>query len=260
MKKTITTLAIAGVAGASVASAQLGGGDRELSVSATFGYESEYIFRGQKQANQSFQPAVDLSYGGFYAGIWNNNEIDGDQTSDATSEEVDFYAGYSYDIDETFSVDIGSTYFYFPDDDSGAGGGANATSTFESYVGLNADVLLAPSAYVYYDWDLEALTLEGSVGHSFEIAEKTSLDLSATGGWVDTDDNSPDDGSIDNESENWYWSAKADVTYAIAENASISAGPRVGGFDVEDDSSTNPAFTQDSDEFFWWGASFTAGF
>ena len=144
MKKT-TAIVAAILAGASVASAQ------ELSVSAAVSYESDYIFRGVRLADEFIAPSVDISYGDFYAGVWAALPWDsGDET------EVDFYAGYGFGVSETVSADVGVTYYTYPDSEN----------TVEIYGGLSFEAPLSPAVYAFYDFDLEALTIEASGGHS----------------------------------------------------------------------------------------------
>ena len=41
-----------------------------ITVDTAFAYESEYVFRGIQFADHSFQPSVDVGWGGFYFGSW----------------------------------------------------------------------------------------------------------------------------------------------------------------------------------------------
>ncbi|MEM9025832.1 MAG: TorF family putative porin, partial [Verrucomicrobiota bacterium] len=218
MNKTITSM-IAALGLAVSANAQ------ELSITSTVGYESVYVFRGAELADDIFHGAVDLSYGDFYAGIWTAQPITGGQDN-----EIDFYAGYGLAVSDLVSLDFGGTVYYYPE----IGEGGDET-TFEAYIGAAFDVLLSPAAYIYYDFDLEVLTLEGSIGYSVPLSDDTSFDL---GGYLG--DIEPDEGD-----SQFYVGATADVSYTFTENASGSVGIRVS--DLED-----------GDTEFYWGASFTA--
>lgn len=94
-------LAASLLAVSSVASADL---------TANIGFASEYIFRGIPQKTSSASAGLDYETGGFYAGTWAADVGDG--------LEVDVYAGYGFDINESFSLSFGGTgYFYTGDFD-----------------------------------------------------------------------------------------------------------------------------------------------
>ena len=84
----------------------------EWTSSANVGLFSEYRFRGVKQTEDApaIQGGFDLSHSsGIYLGNWNSNVEFGN-----TSLEMDFYAGYSFDIGD-LNIDIGDLYYYYPD-------------------------------------------------------------------------------------------------------------------------------------------------
>jgi uncharacterized protein (TIGR02001 family) len=234
MKKTIAILSGL-IAGASLATAQ------ELSISSTFAWESEYIFRGERLADEYFAPALDVSYGDFYAGVWAALPVEGED-----DVEVDFYAGYGFGISETVSADIGFTWYTYPDyQDDFLDGDA---TTFEIYGGLSFEAPLSPAAYVFYDFDLEQLTLEASAGHTIDLSDASGIDLSAFVGYADRDTT-----DIASEKEWLYYGAGAAYTYAFTDNASASVGVNYYGADeaLEADGSKSK---------FTLSASFTAGF
>lgn len=216
----LTALTVAGLLIGSAAMAQ-------VSVSTTFNYESKYVFRGFLLAEDSFMGSVDLGYEGFYAGVWTAQPID----DISVANEVDLYAGYAIEGDQG-TIDFGVTNYRYPD----AGG-----DTVEAFVGGALNTVLGPALYIYYDFDLEALTLEGSVGHSFDLGDGASFDVGSALGYIDAD-GSP---SV------WYYSVTADISYAFSDNASAAIGVRYSGLEID-----GPG----DDDNFWFGASFTAGF
>ncbi|MEX0324757.1 MAG: TorF family putative porin [Puniceicoccaceae bacterium] len=227
MKKTIAILAAA-VAGTSLVNAQ------ELSISTTVAWESDYVFRGVQLAEEYFAPSIDISYGDFYAGIWAALPVDA-----MYGNEVDFYAGYGVGLSETVSADFGFTYYTYPD----AGDEFfDSVNTFEIYGGLSFEAPLSPSVYVFYDFDLEALTIEASGGHSVEISEEGTVDFSAYLGYVDAD------------GFDWYYyGLGVALTHSFTDNASASVG--VNWYGSEEDT----MFGGDDNEIAY-GVSFSAGF
>jgi uncharacterized protein (TIGR02001 family) len=107
MKKfTQLALAAALATSASVATAE---------ISANVTLASEYVWRGisQTQNNGAIQGGFDYEHeSGFYAGVWGSNvDFDSD-----TSIELDYYAGYGFNITEDLSVDVGITHYTYPDE------------------------------------------------------------------------------------------------------------------------------------------------
>ncbi|WP_309386521.1 hypothetical protein [Cerasicoccus frondis] len=218
MKKTIATIALAGVATAASADFL-----SDLSIAGTFDYESEYVFRSSKLAQESFQPSVDFGYsvlgGDLYAGIWTMQPI-----SAGYANEIDFYTGYAYPVTDIFTVDAGFTYYYYPD--TGVGG---LTRSREVFLGASADVLLSPAVYFYYDVDLEQTVFEFSIGYSLDLGEYASveglsLDTGAYLGFVDTQDVGGLGGGLHNGYT--YGGITLDLVYALNENVSSSIGGR----------------------------------
>jgi uncharacterized protein (TIGR02001 family) len=234
--KKITAILAASVAGATIASAQ------DLSISATVAWESDYIFRGVQLAEEFFAPSVDVSYGDFYVGMWAAMPIDAEYFN-----EVDFYAGYGFGINEMLSADVGITAYTYPED------GAPEDTT-EGYAGLSFETELSPAIYVYYDFDLQNLTIEGSVGHSIALSEEGSVDMTAYLGWVALDENTM---GFD---DYYYLGAGVAYSYAFTDNASFSIGVNWAGSSEDTMGTNGSGLTFDSDNEFTFGTSFTAGF
>ena len=140
----------------------------EKSASASADFMSQYIWRGQ-QLSEEFviQPSVGITYGGFGANLWANYDTDLN-----TSNETDLTLNFTNSIDK-FSYDVGYIYYSLEGIDD----------TQEIYLGLSYDILLSPSATLYYDFDEgEGAYLVLAIGHSFEVSEKMTLDLGASAG------------------------------------------------------------------------------
>jgi len=243
MKKTIATIAIAGAATAASADFL-----SDLSISGTFDFETEYVYRASKLADQSFQPSVEFGYpvlgGDLYAGVWTNQPITPATTAITVGgvpvgtaragigNEIDFYAGYAYPVMDIVTIDVGATYYWYPES---AGLGA-INHTTEVYIGVSADVLLSPAVYFYYDFDLKQTLVEFSIGYSLDLgeylgAEGVSIDTGAYLGLLNTGDTSGGAdllGAPGSDPSNGYTygGVTADLVYAFSENVSGSIGVR----------------------------------
>lgn len=227
-KMKTKTIAILAAAAGLVSAANINA--QEVSWEANVGFESEYVFRGVQIAGPSIQGGIDGAAGDAYFGLWVNESL---ETADRLASEIDLYAGWGFAVDDTTTIDLGATLYHYPDFDD---------ETFEIYVGASFDTSLAPSIYAYYDFDVEALTLEGAIGHSVAIDDTASVDFGLTLGWVD----------IDGAGDYTYYGATADYVYSLSETSSVSFGVRYSNTDI----SGRPH----SDGNLWGGFSFVAGF
>lgn len=149
--------------------------DVEATVSMSIDYVTQYVFRGVSFEAEAVQPGVELGIGDFAVGVWASTGLGSDSLAD--TDEIDLYFGYGFELSDLVSASVGATWYHFPD------GG----DTYEGYVGLGFDVPLAPAITAYYDIELEALTIEGGIGHSFPASDVTSLDVGLVGGFVSAD-------------------------------------------------------------------------
>ncbi len=222
MKKTILSILAASTAvlGFNSASAQ------DVSYSVGADYTTEYIFRGKELADAAIQPAIDVSVGDFYAGIWSSYATNSDDTA---QNENDLYLGYNIALSEIASLDLGYNMYYYPNGSAGIVDDMGQDHSSEVKIGATFDVMLTPSLYLYYDWDLETLTVEGSIGYSLDLgAENTTLDLGAVLGTADVDDSQSMSGSYT------YGQISATLNYAVSENGGFSAGVSYNGTDDTD--------------------------
>ncbi len=229
-----------------------------LTVDTTVGFESRYIFRGVQFAETSFQPAIQLNYGNFYGGAWLNLPVgDDDLVVTPGGEELDLYAGYSFSPSESVTLDIGVTYYTFPDltsgffdifEEDGDGLGAN---TVEIFAGVSLKTVLSPTLYIYRDFMFDTFTVEGSASHSIPLSEKASFDLGASLGYVLDDD----------PGDYFYGSVSADLSCALSDAGSVSAGLRYGGSDIAGGSLIDDSIAGTlKSSGLWWGISFNASF
>ena len=259
--KTLKPLALASVllsattlAAAPALAADINGTD--VAVTVGFDYVDEYVFRGLSFADASIQPYVEAGIGNFTIGAWANTPVGDD--ADLGLDEIDLYASYGLEVSDLVSASVGITYYHFPE----AGGffetDGGATGTYEVNAGVALDYPLAPSITGYYDFTLEAFTLEGSIGYDLATSERSSLGLGVTGGLVDAD------GGGDYE----YVTASAGWSFALTDDAALTAGVNYS-LNSEDDTlgfsrGTDPTGTRfgftDDDDLFWSGIGLSAGF
>jgi len=222
----------------------------DLSVTVSVDAVSEYVFRGVSFQRGALQPGVELNKNGFTLGAWSSLGIG--ETSAASIDEIDVYGGYSWGLSDLADASVGFTIYHFPDTPGSLFDFGDA-STFEVSAGLAFNTVLAPSITGYYDFDLEAFTVEGGVSHSLPLAEKTSLDLGITAGFVTAD------GGGDYE----YGSASAGFGYALSDNVSASIG---ANFSVSSEDTlrfkvdgNGNGFTAE-DSLLWFGVGISSGF
>lgn len=90
--------------------------DSPLSFSANVALATEYRFRGVNLSGGNFaiQGGLDLSHSsGFYIGTWGSN-LD-EQTVGYGSTELDLYGGWSGNLSDAVSVDVGAIAYIYPD-------------------------------------------------------------------------------------------------------------------------------------------------
>ena len=252
MKKlTLTAVILAATTMAPNAFAQ------DLAFTAGVDTVSEYVFRGVSLGDTSLQTFSEVSYGGFTAGAWYSAGFGAG--SDVQADELDLYIGYSLPLKGDISVDVGATHYHFPQGGDLFDTNGGTAGTYEVYGTVGFDNLpLSPSFTTYYDFTLDALTLEGSVGHSIPLsAEGWSVDLGLTGGHVTVDD-----------AGNYEWAtASASVGKSFSDTLSFYVGANFSvnsedllDFDRIEDPNFGAIATIDSDTKFWFGSGFSVGF
>ena len=220
---------------------------QDVSISTGVDLVSDYVFRGVSLADTAVQPYVEASVGNFTVGAWASTGF-GD-TSVAAADEIDLYASYSVPLESSLSLDLGVTYYHYPQ-----GGGLfstndGASGSYEFSAALGFDAPLAPSVAAYYDVTLEAFTLEGAIGHSVGVGEKQGLDLVLTVGLVDGDGFSYEWGQ-----------ATAALSHSFTDDVSAYVGVN---YTLNSDDALNFSRALNGDpqgDLFWAGMGISAGF
>jgi uncharacterized protein (TIGR02001 family) len=191
-------------------------GESGLTFSANVAFATEYRFRGVNLSDGEFavQGGFDVSHSsGLYVGTWASN-LD-EQTVGYGSTEVDLYGGWSGDLSDGVSADVGVIYYMYPD----APGVAGDTDYVEFYGSLSfslASVSVTPgiayapdqsslgstdNLYLYTDVSVgipdTPVTLNGHIGY--------------TDGFL----------TFTNNSKAWDWSVSAD--FALNDTFTVSA-------------------------------------
>ncbi len=231
MKKALV-LGLAAVTSIGVARA-------DYSISTDITFASDYVFRGIQLAENTLHPSIEISSDQFYLGYWGAFPIN-NTSSKGWLDEYDFYAGFNQDIGKNTAIDVGVTHYYFTQIDSNT----------EVYAGLTGDFGgITPSIYVYYDFDLENFTVQGSVGYSLPLQSVGStLDLSATVGFVE-----PDIGD-----SYAYYGASAVIPFKLKENATLSVGLHYSKNDIN--ALTLASLGNNDDDFLYGTIGLTLGF
>jgi uncharacterized protein (TIGR02001 family) len=153
-------------------------------VSGTLTLTSDYVFRGFTQTAEepALQGGLEFeSESGFYAGGWGSSiSWLSDLGDDISSQlEVDAYAGYRGQFNDTVSYDVGAIYYWYP---GSYPSGFNDADTTELYFGISAGVFSAKYSYAVTD----LFGIDDSDGSSyleagldFGFAETWSLGLHA---------------------------------------------------------------------------------
>ena len=277
----------------------------ELSAVGDFRVASEDVYRGKKLAGFAVQPMLKLGYpvweGEFYTSMFFSLPVNegpasvgglpatgtpltgapgtGAVFSETNRDRADFTFGYSMPVTDMFSIDFGYTYHWYIQNNVYGVDRSN-----EIYLGATADVILDPSLYLYYDWDLEQFVAQFDVSYSFDLTQYTSdwgvggtsIDLGANLGWLSADDYTAGQrGPVSgvNTLKKWsngytYGGVKADLVFALNDVAKASIGMRWEANNDGKDGlhtiagSTNyiPANQGQHESMFWWEAAVTFSF
>ena len=152
----------------------------DIGAEVSVGYDTDYMFRGVNlgqdllwsdvNVSTSLSDGLDLGVGAWYANV----------ADDAGNDELDIYAGLSTSMGD-MSVDLGATYYYYPDPTAGEG-------TLEFGIGLGTSAgPIDLSLGLYYDIDLEAAYYELGAATSFDLTDTMAVDVGGAIGNADGD-------------------------------------------------------------------------
>ena len=152
----------------------------DIGAEVSVGYDTDYMFRGVNlgqdllwsdvNVSTSLSDGLDLGVGAWYANV----------ADDAGNDELDIYAGLSTSMGD-MSVELGATYYYYPDPTAGEG-------TLEFGIGLGTSAgPIDLSLGLYYDIDLEAAYYEVGAATSFDLTDTMAVDVGGAIGNADGD-------------------------------------------------------------------------
>lgn len=248
MKKFLLGTASLMIVGTVPMAAQAG----DVSISTSIDYVSDYVFRGVSLAEQAIQPGVEISVGDFTVGGWFSTGVG--EASALALDEFDLYASYGFSFSDTINASIGGTYYHYPQGGSFFETDGGVAGSYEVNAGLSLNTALSPSATAYYDFTLEAFTLEGGIGHSFATTDKSTLDLGLNLGLV----------SAQNDVSWEYGTASASLGYSFTDDVSTYVGLNYT-LSSSDDEGLGLGFVDSfigdgRSDLFWAGIGVAAGF
>jgi hypothetical protein len=202
-----------------------------LEVGWSAGIESQYVFRGKHLADESAQMSLDATYGNLYGALWSNWPLAGG----GEDAEIDLIAGYFNEINPLLGIDVGLTGYWYPETT------AAAAENWTTELALGADgelpfptgLTLYPKVYLYYDFDLEDITIEARVGYGRQLPADWTLNLGAYAGYVELGDDAVAS-SGESSGRYTYGGAVADFVYHISRGLKASLGLRVSGISSAD--------------------------
>ena len=228
MKKPAIIIA-ALLAGASVRADEPSGPKLDYSVTTSFSYTSEYVFRGIKNTKDAFQPSVEVDSNNFDLGVWTSQPLTGGQQN-----EVDIYGGYKYAVTKELSLQGVATYYWYPEFSTTRPNRIDgAKDSFEPGVGATYTIEgFSPSVFYYHDFILKADTVQGSLGYALPLAAIGSeLDFSVYVGTSSAHDATPDlRGPHVHESYNYY-GADVSLPYKLAASTTLTLAGHYAGND-----------------------------
>ena len=226
--------------------------DDGINPSSSIASVSEYVFRGVSLGGASLQPSTEISTDiGITVGAWYSAGLGSD--SSVQADEVDLYINYSLPFDGPVSFDVGGTYYHYPQSGSLFETDGGAAGSYEVYGSVGfSEFALSPAATVYYDFTLENLTLEGSIGHTLPLPrEGWTADLGLTAGLVDPDEGSGYEWGTATVSLN---KAVTDsISFYLSGNLTVNSEDDTLGFDREVLANGFEIATLDSSTLFWLG-------
>ncbi len=241
-----------------------------LSVSAAVGFESEYVFRGEKRSSGAVQPKVELAYPLYgvdlYVGAWSSSPVKGDSSTNLL--EVDLYGGVNYYAGPV-RLDLGYIFYWYPSDEILPD---QRSRDMEVYIGASLDtaaylwgVNVNPSVYYYYNWILKQHVVEVSIGYNAPVGHwlldypRLTMPVNVYGGYL-TAGQKLGDVAVRDSATYWYYGASADLALAVTEYCTVSGGVRYSYRSGGDEGDAGNTTLLGRENNFWFGGKVDFGF
>jgi hypothetical protein len=186
MMKKISTMACiallaAGLSGADPVAPKGNSWLSDVSVSTSIKFENEHVYRGIKRLGKAFALKTDVGYRAFgraefYVGSFAAVGLHNSEASNIVGNRLNLispYIGVECDLSDLISVDVGYEH-NLRTSLAKLDGGGNKTgfkrNSSEIYAGLCIDTTLMPKLYCSYDIGCKDFSVEGSVGHVFDLS------------------------------------------------------------------------------------------
>ena len=199
----------------------------DYSITSSFSYTSQYVFRGIKQSSQAFQPSVEVDSNNFDLGVWTSQPLTGGQQN-----EVDIYGGYKYAVSKDLTLQAVVTNYWYPQfSKTQANAVDGAKNTVEPGVGATYTIAgFSPSLFYYHDFILKSDTVQASLGYALPLAAiGTELDFSVYGGTVSARDAAPDLPGVAVRSSYSYYGGDVSLPYKLSASSTLTFGAHYAG-------------------------------
>lgn len=226
-----------------------------LMLKGSVGYESEYVYRGMKTAQEVILPEVEMAYctecWKAYVGGWGVVPVE--NSNFKTVRQANPYIGATFNLTDIFYLDVGYTYYWYLNNQGYQFLRHNVNRQNEIHAAIIGDVILSPAFRVFYNWNLNQWVIQGDLKHSFDLFCLTGLrglclDFYFDAAWVHASKFNGDQrppGVPKHHNRYWFFDVKFDLTYWFCQYISLSVGPR---------------FTYNTDGLSPWYATTTQGY
>ena len=146
--------------------------EEESNFSWNAGFVSDYVFRGISQTNgqMALQGGLDYAFGdsGVYIGTWASTINYG--YVEAPDAEWDFYAGWAYDFNDSFNMDLSYAYYSYYYGDEGSSDYGEIIGKFSM-----TDIATLTVAYTNNYSNLDGAATYVNLGNSWDLGKGYSI-------------------------------------------------------------------------------------
>ena len=180
---------------------------------ATVGYEGEYVFRGQKVADNVANASVSLTLPSQtnlgVTSYWNTTN-----RTARVGDETDISLSQAFAIDSATNLLLGGTAYTYPKASALRG---QTDYTLEAFTGLQYKAFLTPTVVAGYNFNLKEVFAEGSLSQKIPVPFVKNVNLvpSVAVGYVAGADLLPNKKGVAVKDAYYYGSGKLDLVYSV---------------------------------------------